>query len=279
MTLVALTFEKGSLILIEYTASLKDDGTVIETTNKTTAEAHSIYEITETYGPKLVSINEINYPVFKGLADKLAEMSVGAENIIELEPEQAWGARDTKKVRMYSIRKLGKDAEQHSIGDSIEIDNKKGILRFIGSGRVQIDFNHEYAGKALVYDVAIKAHLEQPDEIIAEILKARLKTTSTIFEMNSNSIDVKLSDDILEYDKLPAAKRHIVRDLFKFLPHLDSVQFIEKYPNKSKSTDSEKIADVESNDSSSNDTTPSSKTGSSNIIDETEIDNDLFGNT
>ena len=33
------------------------------------------------------------------------------------------------------------------------MDNRTGIIRFIGSGRVEIDFNHRYAGRTLVYDV------------------------------------------------------------------------------------------------------------------------------
>ena len=37
---------------------------------------------------------------------------------------------------MIPLRKLGEDAEKVSIGDMIEVDNKKGVVRFIGSGRV-----------------------------------------------------------------------------------------------------------------------------------------------
>ena len=48
---------------------------------------------------------------------------------------------------MIPLRKLGEDAEKVSVGDTVEIDNKKGIIRFIGSGRVQIDYNHRFAGK------------------------------------------------------------------------------------------------------------------------------------
>ena len=31
---------------------------------------------------------------------------------------------------MIPLRKLGEDAEKVSVGDTVEIDNKKGIIRF-----------------------------------------------------------------------------------------------------------------------------------------------------
>ena len=56
----------------------------------------------------------------------------------------------------------------------VEIDNKKGIIRYIGSGRVQIDYNHRFAGKTIVYDVDVKKSLDSDDDKISEILKSRL---------------------------------------------------------------------------------------------------------
>ena len=72
---------------------------------------------------------------------------------------------------MIPLRKLGEDAEKVSIGDTIEVDNKKGVVRFIGSGRVQIDYNHRFAGKTVLYDIKVLKEFKTDDEKTSGILK------------------------------------------------------------------------------------------------------------
>ena len=134
-----MTFKKGQLILLDYTAKIKDSGEVFETTNEDDAKKHSIHDPNIKYMPKLVSVGEAW--VLKGLDDALPETKAGEKKTIEVPAEKGFGARDKGKVRMIPLRKLGEDAEKVSVGDTVEIDNKKGIIRFIGSGRVQIDYN------------------------------------------------------------------------------------------------------------------------------------------
>ena len=229
-----MTFEKGSLILVDYTMRAKDSDAVIETTSEEDAKAGSIHEPDVLYVPRLVSVGEANYPVLKGFAEGLVEMSVGESKAIEVGPEKAWGARDPKKVRTYPQRKLGKDADRYSVGDHVVIDDKAGIIRFMSSGRVQIDFNHVHAGKTLVYDATVKALLDKQDDVIRSILLARLSIKEPEFATDADVLSITLAGEILESMELPAAKRRVARDIFKFVPDLDSVRFVESFENKAK---------------------------------------------
>ena len=62
-----MTFNKGSLILVDYTAKVKDSQEVFDTTIEEDAKKYSIHEPNVKYQPKLVSIGEVSYPVLKGL--------------------------------------------------------------------------------------------------------------------------------------------------------------------------------------------------------------------
>ena len=169
-----MTFDKGSLILVDYTAKVKDSEEVFDTTLEEDAKKYSIHEQNVKYQPKLVSIGEVSYPVLKGLDEALAKTAVGDKLTVEVTPEKGFGERDSGKVRMIPIRKLGEDAEKVSVGDTIEVDNKRGIIRFIGSGRVQIDYNHRYAGKTILFDVNVLKSLDAPNDKVDGILKNRL---------------------------------------------------------------------------------------------------------
>lgn len=229
-----MTFNKGSLILIDYTAKVKDSEEIFDTTIEEDAKKHSIHEPNVKYQPKLVSIGEVSYPVLKGLDEALAKTSVGNKLTVEVTPDKGFGERDSGKVRMIPIRKLGEDAEKVSVGDTIEVDNKRGIIRFIGSGRVQIDYNHRYAGKTILYDVNVIKSLDSPNDKVDGILKNRLplENSKIVFELKDKEVNITIPEEILRADGLQIMKHFIQLDIFKFVPSLEKVNFIETHLNK-----------------------------------------------
>ena len=229
-----MTFNKGSLILVDYTAKVKDTEEVFDTTIEEDAKKHSIHEQNFKYQPKLVSIGEVSYPVLKGLDEALAKTAVGDKLTIEVTPDKGFGERDSGKVRMIPIRKLGEDAERVSVGDSIEVDNKKGIIRYIGSGRVQVDYNHRYAGKTILFDVNVIKSLDSPNDKIDSILKNRLpvEDTKIAFDLKDKEVNITIPEEILRADGLQIMKHFIQLDVFKFAPTLEKVSFVETHVNK-----------------------------------------------
>ncbi len=229
-----MTFNKGSLILIDYTAKVKDSTEIFDTTIEEDAKKHSIHEQNVKYQPKLVSIGEVSYPVLKGLDEALAKTTVGDKLTVEVTPDKGFGERDSSKVRMIPTRKLGEDAEKVSVGDTIEVDNKRGIIRFIGSGRVQIDYNHRYAGKTILYDVNVVKSLDSPNDKVDGILKNRLplEDSKITFELKDKEVNITIPEEILRADGLQIMKHFIQLDIFKFVPSLEKVNFIETHVNK-----------------------------------------------
>ena len=229
-----MTFDKSSLILVDYTAKVKDTEEVFDTTIEEDAKKHSIHEPNVKYQPKLVSIGEVSYPVLKGLDEALAKTSVGDKLTVEVTPDKGFGERDSGKVRMIPIRKLGEDAEKVSVGDTIEVDNKRGIIRFIGSGRVQIDYNHRYAGKTILFSVNVIKSLDSPNDKIDGILKNRLpvEDSKITFDLKEKEVNVMIPEEILRADGLQIMKHFIQLDLFKFVPTLEKISFVETHLNK-----------------------------------------------
>ena len=229
-----MTFDKGSLILVDYTAKVKDSEDVFDTTIEADAKKYSIHEPNVKYQPKLVSIGEVSYPVLKGLDEALAKTSVGDKLTVEVSPDKGFGERDAGKVRMIPTRKLGEDAEKVSVGDTIEVDNKRGIIRFIGSGRVQIDYNHRYAGKTILFEVNVIKSLDSPNDKVDGILKNRLpiEDTKVSFALKDKEVSVDIPEEILRADGLQIMKHFIQLDIFKFVKTLEKINFVETHINK-----------------------------------------------
>ncbi len=231
-----MTFNKGSLILVDYTAKVKDTDEVFETTIEAEAKKHSIHDANVKYQPKLVSVGESW--VIKGLDEALANSIVGDKTSVEVTPDKGFGERDSGKVRMIPLRKLGEDADKVSVGDTIEIDQKTGIIRFIGSGRVQVDYNHRFAGKTILYDVNVLKALETDDEKINGMLKRHMPVDDSklVFNKTGTSLDVTIPEELFRSDGLQVMKHFIQSDIFKFVPTLEKINFLETHLIKSSDT-------------------------------------------
>ena len=227
-----MTFQKGTLVLVDYTAKVKDTNEVFETTRETDAKTNSIHDANRRYQPRLISVGESW--VLKGLDDALLSTNAGDKLTVEVPPEKGFGARDPAKVRMIPLRKLGDDAEKVSVGDTIEIDERTGIIRFIGSGRVQVDFNHRFAGKTILYDVNVIKSLNTDEEKIMGLLKRNIPVDDSKlkFEVKGSELYVTMPDEILMAEGLSTIKRIIANDIFKFVNNLEKINYIETYNNK-----------------------------------------------
>lgn len=227
-----MTLSKGSLILIDYTAKVKDTNEVFETTISEDAKKHSIFEANVKYQPKLVSVGESW--VIKGLDEALANAKPGDKLTVDVTPDKGFGERDPSKVRMIPLRKLGEDAEKVSVGDVIEVDQRPGVVRFIGSGRVQVDFNHRFAGKTITYDVNVLKALENDEDKVSAILKRHMpvEDSKIVYKLNGTALDVNIPEEIFGAEGLRIIKHFIQTDIFKFIPTLEKINFVETFGNK-----------------------------------------------
>ena len=226
-----MTFEKGTLIFANYTARVKDTGEGIESTVEEEAKKLKIYEDSRRYEPRLVAVGE--GWLISGLDAEVAKLNVGDKKEIELSPEKAFGARDPTQLRMIPLRKFGEREHEMSVGDSVEVDNRVGIVRFIGSGRAQVDFNHRLAGKSIVYDFEVLSRVETDQDKLRALIDRRLagEGSKATFEVADGGVAVTVPEDLFLVEGLQIIKRGIANDIFKFVPALTSVSFSEKFKN------------------------------------------------
>ena len=224
-----MTFDKGSLILLDYTARIKDNGEIFETTIEEDAKKSNLYDPTRKYEPRLISVGE--GWVLKGLDEALTSTDVGQKLSIEISPDKGFGERDTNKVRMIPQRKLGEKANEIKVGDVVELDDRTGIVRYIGSGRVQIDYNHRLASRVLVYDVNVVKKIESNEDKIKYLLKRRLPLDDekAKIDHNDDTVVIELSEDISLLDGLQIIKKAVTTDIFKFVDGLNKITFQEVY--------------------------------------------------
>jgi peptidylprolyl isomerase len=231
-----MALDKGSLVLVNYTAKIKDTDEAFDTTIEEDAKKFNIHDPTRTYEPRLISVGD--GWVLKGLDEALTNANVGENMNVEVPPDKGFGARDPEKVRMIPLRKLGEKAEEVKVGDAIEIDDKVGIIRFIGSGRVQIDYNHRLAGKTITYAMQVLKRLEQDNERITALIKRRIPIDESKLKitLNEGNLDIELPSENYMQEGLQVIKRAIVNDVFKYVTSVKKIKFIETYEPQAQSS-------------------------------------------
>ena len=82
----------GDLILLDFTAKVKDTGDLIDTTIE--EEGKKIGDVDEAFvfKPRLVAVGDSW--VLKGLDEALAEAEIGKQVNIDITPEKGFGVRD-----------------------------------------------------------------------------------------------------------------------------------------------------------------------------------------
>ena len=227
-----MALEKGTLIFANYTAKVKDTGEGIETTLEEEAKKLKIHDVTKKYEPRLVAVGE--GWLISGLDEEVKRMDVGQKKEVELSPEKAFGLRDPTQTRMVPLRKFGEKAHELEIGDSVDIDNRTGIVRFIGSGRAQVDFNHRLAGKSIVYDFEVIKKVETNDDKVRALIDRRFggEGNKVGFKLGERNLELSIPEGLFLLEGLQIIKRGISNDIFKFVPTVAELTFVEKFINE-----------------------------------------------
>lgn len=219
--------KEGDLVLIDYIIRVKETGELIETTIKEVAENEGL-QVSGRFEPRL-AIPGKGY-MLKAFEEQLIGMAVGEERHFEIPPERAFGPRDPSKLRVIPLRRL-KDVEGPiTIGSRITVDGKEGIVRSIGSGRVQVDFNPYLAGKTLDCYAKIVKILSDNREKVQALIHNRIPDVDVKkfkIRITKSSINIEIPEEAMLLPGIQVAKRALARDLMEHIDGVEKIIFTE----------------------------------------------------
>jgi FKBP-type peptidyl-prolyl cis-trans isomerase SlyD len=210
---------KGDFVRIEYVGRL-ESGEIFDVTSEEEAKKNNVYNKGIKYRaiPVIVDAGF----VIKGLDKALKEMSPGEKKTVDIKPEDGFGQRDPRLVRVVP-RKAFRDRSIEPVPAMIvDFSGVKGRIQSVSAGRVMVDFNNPLAGKTLKYELEIREKIENTDDKIKAIFeffgidKITTKTENTVLDIETIRLPAEVKDRISSL-------------IIEHITGIEKVRFLETY--------------------------------------------------
>ncbi|HZD12089.1 MAG TPA: hypothetical protein VE177_01045, partial [Candidatus Binatus sp.] len=117
-------------------------------------------------------------------------------------------------------------------GAQVELEGRPAVVRAVGAGRVQVDYNHPLAGRTLVYDISIEKLMDDGDDKMLSFVARRIpEVQREKFNLahEQNNLIIDIPEEAFYLNGLQVAKKQITSDLQKYFPKLNAIAFKEVY--------------------------------------------------
>ena len=225
-----MPLKNGDFILANYTLRVKETGETVGTTLETVAKETKLYRGEERYEPFFIVVGEGWVP--KGLDEALTGLEIGKASTIELPPDKGYGVRDPKKVRLVPLRKFTAEGMTPVPGLQVNVDGKTAQVRSVGAGRVQVDYNHPFAGKTLIYDLTVEKIVEVEGDKVRYLIHKRIPSVGPEkfnVKLEQGKLEIEIPEEAFFLEGLQVEKRTVTADIEKYLPKIETVAFLELF--------------------------------------------------
>ncbi|WP_457557262.1 FKBP-type peptidyl-prolyl cis-trans isomerase [Candidatus Harpocratesius sp.] len=244
------TVQKGDMVYVDILGrTIEEDekrNMVFQASNPEDAKLLPNYDPqkADQYTNELAIIGEKGF-----LLDKIDEAIVEGikffeEKVIQLEPEEAFGVREGKKIEKVNQKQFIKDMNGEKPYPGAIYRDKKGrsgtVLR-ANQGRLIVDFNHPLAGKKIEYRIKVTEKIEGFENKIKALLVRRLGGMESLkdeFKLNLDEDSKTLEIEIPQMLMFQLAQQQggiyfkmgVAMDIHEYFKNIDTVKFSDVFP-------------------------------------------------
>ncbi|MBL7160253.1 MAG: peptidylprolyl isomerase [Candidatus Aenigmarchaeota archaeon] len=209
----------GDFIKIDFLGKIVSTGQIFDFTQEEVAKKEGLHNTEHKYVPALVIIGD--NMVIPGVEKHLKEMKIGEEKEFTVPPEEAFGPRNPKLVKLFPMSAFIKQNINPVPGAFVEIEKMRGKVQSAAAGRVRVDFNHPLAGKELEYWIKITAQITTAESKVSELFS---------YYSIPHTPEIQDAALTIETDKpIPHEMKSFIEEIIaKWVKSIKTVKFSEK---------------------------------------------------
>lgn len=218
----------GDFIKINFEMYVGEDKKLVSTNSEQLAKDNDIYDEKLTYKEAVLIVGSEN--LFNEINESFKNGEVGKEYEVTIAPENAYGVRDPKNIKVHTVREFQRHEIDPVPGQEITLGNRKGRIISVTPGRVLVDYNHQWASKPVLYKYTIIGKVDSNDEKVKALIDYNYNLDSEKFEVKIKGKNIRIvAPEESKFDPMwIEAKYRLVNDVRKYLPHFD-VEIVEVY--------------------------------------------------
>ena len=241
-----MAVNNGDFVRVNFTGKIKETDDVFDTTYDEIAQEAGIFEGNKNY--KAIPIVVGGNHLLPAIEEAIIGLEEGETKHVEVDCDNAFGPRDPKMIQLVPMREFKKQGMTPVPGMRIQSEGSTGKILTVNGGRVKVDFNHELAGKDLIYDVEVTEIIDDEEEKIKSMIELHYANPNVdIDKTEINIVDgvanIKL-DELSKFDQqsymdVTLARFRIAKDIWDNIEEITKVNFIDEFEKREESDDEE----------------------------------------
>lgn len=180
--------QKNDFVEIEFVGKTKDNSEIFDTNIQSEIEKAKLNVQARPY---IVSIG--HSMIINGLDRDLIGKEIGKEYSVELNPQEAFGKRDSTMIKMIPLKVFAQQKIMPQRGMRLSLDGMIVKIISVSGGRVLVDFNNPLSGKTVIYNYTIKRKIDDINE--------KINATQEFFLRKKFNFEIKNNEIIFEVEK------------------------------------------------------------------------------
>ena len=241
-----MAIDNGDFVRVNFTGKVKETDDVFDTTYDEVAQEAGIFEENKTYKPIPIVVGGNH--LLPAIEEAIKGLEAGETKHIEVDADNAFGPRNPKLIQLVPIKEFRKQGMNPVPGMRINSEGSTGKILTVNGGRVKVDFNHELAGKDLIYDVEVTEVIEDDDEKIKSMIELHYSNPNVDIDKTEIDIvdgvaNIKL-DEMAKFDQqtymdVTFARFRIAKDIWDNIEGIVKVNFVDEFEKREESSDDE----------------------------------------
>lgn len=225
---------------VSFTGRVKD-GKVFDTTDEKIAKDEGIHNERKVYSPHPILVGSGS--LIKGLDEALEKAKTGETKEVEIPPEKGYGQRSKELMRLIPMNVFKQQKINPIPGMPVELDGMPARVQTVAGGRVRVDFNHELAGKTLIFKYKVESEATTPKDKALFLVERNFgKADGFDAKITGKKVEVSLPEKVARDRAIVARKASFAADAFSHL-EADEVDYTEVWKNPKKEKASEEKAE------------------------------------
>jgi len=241
-----MAIQDGDFVRVEFTGKIKETDEIFDTTSEDIAEEAGIFVDNKQYGPIPIIVGGNH--LLPAIDEAILGTEAGESVHVSVTPENGFGQRDSSLIQLIPMKEFKKQGMTPYPGMKIQSQGTTGKILTVNGGRVKVDFNHELAGKDLVYDVEVCEIIEDEEEKIKSMIELHYSNPNvdidkTEITINDGVANIKL-DDMAKFDQqsymdITFARFRIAKDIWDNIDEITKVNFVDEFEKNEEAEDEE----------------------------------------